>query len=400
MQTDICSTQPDTNSPTLLYTPFFLTSPSNSYEGKFVQKCAGCHQVILDRSYLFVEDSYWHMGCLKCCACAQPLDNSRTCFVKDTRVYCRNDYKRLFGSQLCTHCGVFIEPHELVMRVHDRVYHANYKCFSCCSCQRPFTTGQEFVEVAPNLICMDCCDRESSSEYFDINLHKPGRPKKRKAIMTSSHLDSMGGMAVNYVTEEIRSDTERMNFPPHKSKRMRTSFKHHQLRAMKAYFHQNHNPDAKDLKQLAQETGLTKRVLQVWFQNARAKYRRGRAQDKTTNPSFTKGSDVTKSENDVTTQQDSNCSDSITSSIGTSPGSDAYLYDVTSSCDDVTDSRSPNFPTTQTPAAQVSPIYPHPPYSDGQYIGSMTSLSTISTTSALSSTLESVQEAMTSPCSL
>lgn len=59
-----------------------------------------------------------------------------------------------------------------------------------------------------------------------------------------------------------------------KPKRMRTSFKHHQLRAMKAYFAMNHNPDAKDLKQLSQKTGLSKRVLQVWFQNARAKYRR------------------------------------------------------------------------------------------------------------------------------
>uniref|UniRef100_A0A914V1F7 Homeobox domain-containing protein n=1 Tax=Plectus sambesii TaxID=2011161 RepID=A0A914V1F7_9BILA len=43
---------------------------------------------------------------------------------------------------------------------------------------------------------------------------------------------------------------------------------------MKNYFNLNHNPDAKDLKQLAQKTGLTKRVLQVWFQNARAKHRR------------------------------------------------------------------------------------------------------------------------------
>lgn len=59
-----------------------------------------------------------------------------------------------------------------------------------------------------------------------------------------------------------------------RSKRMRTSFKHHQLRTMKTYFAINQNPDAKDLKQLAQKTGLSKRVLQVWFQNARAKWRR------------------------------------------------------------------------------------------------------------------------------
>lgn len=43
---------------------------------------------------------------------------------------------------------------------------------------------------------------------------------------------------------------------------------------MKTYFALNHNPDSKDLKQLSLKTGLTKRVLQVWFQNARAKYRR------------------------------------------------------------------------------------------------------------------------------
>lgn len=62
--------------------------------------------------------------------------------------------------------------------------------------------------------------------------------------------------------------------PNSRNKRMRTSFKHNQLRTMKSYFAINQNPDAKDLKQLAQKTGLSKRVLQVWFQNARAKYRR------------------------------------------------------------------------------------------------------------------------------
>ncbi|CAF0997253.1 unnamed protein product [Rotaria sordida] len=59
-----------------------------------------------------------------------------------------------------------------------------------------------------------------------------------------------------------------------RQKRVRTSFKHHQLRCMRSYFNLNHNPDAKDLKNLAEKTNLPKRVLQVWFQNARAKYRR------------------------------------------------------------------------------------------------------------------------------
>jgi len=50
---------------------------------------------------------------------------------------------------------------------------------------------------------------------------------------------------------------------PVRQKRLRTSFKHHELRIMKSYFALNHNPDAKDLKQLSIKTGLSKRVLQV-----------------------------------------------------------------------------------------------------------------------------------------
>lgn len=48
-----------------------------------------------------------------------------------------------------------------------------------------------------------------------------------------------------------------------RNKRLRTSFKHHQLKEMKKWFAQNQNPDAKDLKTLAHATGLSKRVLQV-----------------------------------------------------------------------------------------------------------------------------------------
>ena len=50
---------------------------------------------------------------------------------------------------------------------------------------------------------------------------------------------------------------------PGRSKRLRTSFKHNQLKEMKRWFSKNQNPDAKDLKTLAQTTGLSKRVLQV-----------------------------------------------------------------------------------------------------------------------------------------
>ncbi|OQV24549.1 putative LIM/homeobox protein Lhx2 [Hypsibius exemplaris] len=85
---------------------------------------------------------------------------------------------------------------------------------------------------------------------------------------------SSPGLQMAHLTHSITDSSSPNNQQHQRTKRMRTSFKHQQLRSMKQYFGINHNPDAKDLKQLAQKTGLTKRVLQVWFQNARAKYRR------------------------------------------------------------------------------------------------------------------------------
>ena len=62
-----------------------------------------------------------------------------------------------------------------------------------------------------------------------------------------------------------------------KSKRIRTSFKVHQLIAMKELFEQEKNPDSGKLTTLSKQIDLPKRVLQVWFQNARAKHRKGQS---------------------------------------------------------------------------------------------------------------------------
>lgn len=100
-------------------------------------------------------------------------------------------------------------------------------------------------------------------KYFSIPLE----------LMNASELSS-GNMELGSYDGSQSPRSGGAMTPNSRNKRMRTSFKHHQLRTMKSYFAINQNPDAKDLKQLAQKTGLSKRVLQVWFQNARAKWRR------------------------------------------------------------------------------------------------------------------------------
>lgn len=48
-----------------------------------------------------------------------------------------------------------------------------------------------------------------------------------------------------------------------KCKRMRTTFRNSQLKAMRLHFNQNQNPDGLELRRLSARTGLSKRVLQV-----------------------------------------------------------------------------------------------------------------------------------------
>ncbi|XP_028818786.1 LIM/homeobox protein Lhx9 isoform X2 [Denticeps clupeoides] len=255
--------------------------------------CAGCGGKISDRYYLLAVDKQWHLRCLKCCECKLALESELTCFAKDGSIYCKEDYYR-FSVQRCARCHLGISASEMVMRARDAVYHLS--CFTCTTCAKTLTTGDHFGMKDSLVYCRAHFESLAHGDFQQHQLNyaelaakgggglalnyfngagavQKGRPRKRKSPAMGMDIAGYGAGCNENETDHL--DRDQQPYPPsQKTKRMRTSFKHHQLRTMKSYFAINHNPDAKDLKQLAQKTGLTKRVLQVWFQNARAKFRR------------------------------------------------------------------------------------------------------------------------------
>ncbi|KAM7388058.1 hypothetical protein PAMP_024259 [Pampus punctatissimus] len=256
-----------------------------------VQRCARCHLGIsASEMVMRARDSVYHLSCFTCTTCNKTLTTGDHFGMKDSLVYCRLHFETLVQgpdyhpqlnfAELAAKGGGLALPYfngtgtaqkgrprkrkSPAMGIDIPSYNTVVTLESVASCAAVST-----------VLRGACCSAAGTHNTDDMptteklqNIMQPQQPFIRPCAL----LSSLSGCNEN---DTDHLDRDQQSYPPtQKTKRMRTSFKHHQLRTMKSYFAINHNPDAKDLKQLAQKTGLTKRVLQVWFQNARAKFRR------------------------------------------------------------------------------------------------------------------------------
>ncbi|XP_072104398.1 LIM/homeobox protein LMX-1.2 isoform X1 [Mobula birostris] len=223
-------------------------------EKKPGQTCAGCNITITDRFLLRTNEASWHEGCLKCTVCLRPLTG--TCYWRNKMLYCKHDYEKLFVTK-CGGCGRAIGRSELVLRALGSVYHVD--CFLCCECERPLRRGDEFVLKEGQLLCRGDYEKERevlsgiSSGHTD-----PVRSGDEDDRRLSQSLDKDNGESRVHL----------------RSKRPRTILTTQQRRAFKASFEVSSKPCRKVRETLAAETGLTVRVVQVWFQNQRAKMKK------------------------------------------------------------------------------------------------------------------------------
>ncbi|XP_077986677.1 LIM/homeobox protein Lhx3-like [Glandiceps talaboti] len=189
-----------------------------------IPKCAGCEHPILDRFILKVQDRAWHSKCLKCKDCQSQLNDK--CYSRGGNVYCKEDFFKRFGTK-CAACEQGIPPTQVVRRAQDNVYHL--QCFACIMCNRQLATGDEFYLMNDNkLVCKP--DYEAA--------------KARDIEMDASN------------------------------KRPRTTITAKQLETLKTAYTNSPKPARHVREQLSNETGLDMRVVQVWFQNRRAKEKR------------------------------------------------------------------------------------------------------------------------------
>nr|XP_042903707.1 LIM/homeobox protein Lhx1 [Parasteatoda tepidariorum] len=216
--------------------------------------CAGCDSPILDRYLSKVEERAWHAKCVKCWDCQIILADK--CFSRDGKLYCKPDFFRRFGTK-CGGCSQGICPTDLVRRARGRVYHV--ACFTCLLCRKQPSTGEElYVLDETRFVCKDDFNSIVVSGGSGANSPHNNTPNSEEPVDCL-----VAGPSSN---DEAGGGTKRRG--------PRTTIKAKQLETLKAAFAATPKPTRHIREQLAQETGLNMRVIQVWFQNRRSKERR------------------------------------------------------------------------------------------------------------------------------
>ncbi|XP_043483438.1 LIM/homeobox protein Awh isoform X1 [Leptopilina heterotoma] len=203
-----------------------------------IMECGGCGERVRERTVLCVGGRTWHSRCLRCSACARPLHDQHSCYLRGMRLYCRHDYTLTFGAK-CAKCGRSVGAGDWVRRARERVYHL--ACFACDACSRQLSTGEQFALLDARLLC--------KVHYLDV-------------------------VEGNNTSSDEGGDFENGSKGGNKAKRVRTTFTEEQLSVLQANFQLDSNPDGQDLERIAHVTGLSKRVTQVWFQNSRARQKK------------------------------------------------------------------------------------------------------------------------------
>ncbi|XP_016838646.1 LIM/homeobox protein Lhx3 isoform X2 [Nasonia vitripennis] len=197
-----------------------------------IPKCGGCQEAILDRYVLRVMDRCWHAGCLTCRDCGVRLTDK--CYARNNgHVFCKDDFFKRYGTK-CAGCGQGLAPSQVVRRAQDFTYHLT--CFSCAMCSRQLDTGDEFYLMVEDakLVCKPDYEQAKAKELADGGSIDGDQPNKRP----------------------------------------RTTITAKQLETLKLAYNNSPKPARHVREQLSQDTGLDMRVVQVWFQNRRAKEKR------------------------------------------------------------------------------------------------------------------------------
>ena len=239
------------------------------------QTCFICSGTTVSESIVKqIADRECHCSCLKCHECGTEFDSENTCYVEGDNVYCKPDYLRLFCKQ-CARCGQLFDFEERAYRVNNLYYHGN--CFTCEACQEDIEPNSPFILSHSSLFC--------SEEHFNLYEAVEVKEEYHSPRTSTSSSSSPFSPPTPSVAKPAPGPKSQKSSPPvraqEKHTRVRTVLNEQQLSVLRRFYSANPRPDAVMKDQLVELTGLTPRVIRVWFQNKRCKDKKKVLMDQT-----------------------------------------------------------------------------------------------------------------------
>ncbi|KAH7687744.1 LIM homeobox transcription factor 1-beta-like, partial [Aphelenchoides avenae] len=164
----------------------------------------------------------------------------------------------------CARCSLPLRPSDFVFRCAQNTYHTH--CFQCVYCSRLLKKGDQYFFVDGQIVC------QHDYNTMFLCTHLPpvavDLPYPPVTPMTSFYdMDPHHGPPMQH--PQHHNDNGKKA-----PKRPRTILNAQQRKAFKFAFEKGPKPSRKVREQLAKDTGLSVRVVQVWFQNQRAKMKK------------------------------------------------------------------------------------------------------------------------------
>ena len=211
---------------------------------------------------VFVNNDMVHETCLQCKDCGVHLKD--TCFKDKDNLFCQEHFYNRSCSPNCGGCNQAITYNQLAVPLADKRYHVD--CVNCFICGVAIQKGQKIGIKDGRIMCENDLEKIDEKLTTTDDDASPATATKR----SSDNSDEDEEM-----DDEKSEDTDTSAKKKNKGDRVpRTNITAKQKEVLKSTFRHTPKPNRLMREQMAKETGLTVRCIQIWFQNKRSKEKR------------------------------------------------------------------------------------------------------------------------------
>lgn len=163
------------------------------------EKCSICGHLIMEM-ILQAMGNFYHPGCFRCCVCNECLDGVPFTVDFDNKIYCVNDFYKIFAPS----CGESITPFEgtsETVRVAALGKDFHVDCYVCEGCGMQLTDepDKRCYPMHGRLLCYTCACRIKSSPH--LGTYSPNSVQNTSGTYSINSVQNTSG----YITDRDRT---------------------------------------------------------------------------------------------------------------------------------------------------------------------------------------------------